>query len=278
MLERITSLLTGLATPAQLQAVAEAVTLLSENGFAQCDQILQDEIAMCADEPTKLIGNLTELRLIPLFRDFLESMGIFLAPNLPLTDVCEIFDATIRIENFEDQDLIYSLATGDEDAVETFLAILSVVSTKSEEYFAPMIEQVSDHVLTRIGEVVGDFTPPTIVDPTCYHRAKARVLKLIEVLKVDHVDTYERWVKPNLGELRLGCSAEGLLQGLHDSTDEMNVEAVVVRTTLYVMSSEVGDIEVSKCVHASLGESYTALPDAMAASKHAVRLLSKVGL
>lgn len=275
MLERIMSLLAGLGTPAQLQAVAEAVTLLSDNGFHQCDQMLQDEIAMCADEPTKLIGNLTELRLIPLFRDFLESMGIALVPGLPLSQVCEIFDATIRIENFEDQDLIYSLATSEEDSVETYLAILSVVGTKPEEYFAPMIENVSDHVIARIAEVVGDFTPPPVVDQAAYYRAKGRVLKCVEVFKIDYADVYAEYVK--LDALRLGCPADLLMVDIHDNHDSIPELVAVVLIVLYVASSDVPDSELSKRVHAEISQTFTELVPAMSASKAAVRLLAKVG-
>lgn len=275
MLERLTTLLAGMGTPAQLQAVYEAVTVLSENGFHQCEQIVQDEVALCSNEPAKLITNLTDLRLIPLFREFLQEMGIALVDGLPLASVTEIFEATIRIENFEDKDLTYNLATSDEDSVEIYLGLLAVVSTKSEEHFAPMVESVSDYLIKRIAEVIGDFDEQPGVDPLVHARAKARVLRFIEVLNHDAPSVLDEYVK--LDELRLGCTIEPLLEPLEEEHDKLAKNVVVAMIVLYVLSSDVEDGEVAKNVHRIIADFYIDLNDAFTANKFAVGYLSRMG-
>ncbi len=274
MLERLTTILASISTPAQLETITEAVRVLSENGFKQCEEIIDDEIALCSDAPMVVVPNLIEQRFSPMIRTFLGEMGVTLAPDLTLTQLTEIFDVTARIENFDDQSTLFGLATCEEESVEVFLCMLSLVSAKPEAYFAPMVEDVSDFLISRIAELTGTFDDTERVDQETMAHAKRRVIRLIGFAQQSMPDLYANFV--HVDHLKLGCPATLLLENLREHLEEIPDDAAALLICLYVLSSDIPDGQIRTAVSREVETTFTELFRAMAVSKSAAQILARV--
>lgn len=238
MRERLITLFDGLANQDQLQVLIEACDVLSDMNYRAHEDAIE-QFFMPSDVPTgDAVFIVTEQILAPIFREYIQAMGVTPADDLKLKQLKDLLFWLHFIPDFEDQDVVHQLATPDESAVDTLIDILSIVSALPEEHFSVMIDDVSDSLITRIAELSDGKEVPEVPDPADFARAKERLLRYVGLLRQTQS---ELMAGIDLNDLRLGLSAEITLAKHRDALEQMDPKTCATLLLFYVLSSDAPD-------------------------------------
>jgi len=265
MLERLKTLLDGLATPAQIDCIVDACETLSAHGYQDHWFSIEQIFTSAVDDPTGLVHTIINEQLCPLYRGLLASMGITLAPDVTLAQSVEVFRGVMQIENFDDNATLYGLATCDESAEDIFLSLLEVVTAQQSEYFAPFIDGVTDSFIRVVAKITSNFVDTVPIDQVYYNRAKSRVQRLLEYCQTTQPTLLETPI--DLSTLRLGYPLESLLQDKRDMIEDLPVQQASLLLLLYIYCSEVPDDVLDAVVSRELELTFSNVVTAMDAAR-----------
>lgn len=238
MRERLIQLFDGLANPDQLQLILESCEVLEGINYRYHEDAIEQFFTLPDSQTGEAVFAVTEKILAPVFREYIQAMGVRVAENVSLNQLKDLLFWLHFIPNYEDQDVVHQLATPDESAEDTLIDILSVVSALPEDYFSPMIDGVSSSLIVRIGELSDGHEVVELPDPTDFQRARARLIRYTGWLKDQHAKLAQGI---DLADLRLGLSAELTLARHRDELEALGARDCAMMLLFYLFGSDAPD-------------------------------------
>ncbi len=270
MLERLRTLLDGLATPAQIDCVVDACEALSTHGYQDHWFSIEQLTASSVDDPTELTNTIIIESLIPTYKELFTSMGITVSSDIDLSQCVELFRGVMQLENFDDNATLHGIATCDESNEDILLSLLEVVTTRQSEHFAPLIDDVKSSFIQAIAKLTSNFIDAVPIDRACYDRAKFRVKRLLEYCQRTQPSLLDTPL--DLSLLRLGYPLEGLLHDKRDDIEDMPVQLASLMLLLYVYCSEVTDDRLDAVIGRELEVTFSNVVTAMDVAKRIAKL------
>lgn len=275
MQQRLRQILDGVATVEQTNLICEACQVLEDLNFHDHETIIEQTLA----SPEMSVGEVTfvliENIFIPLFAEYLLAMGITLNEQCTLTDYKDVLFWVSQIDNNDDADIIYGLATGDDESEDTLAEILSVLSSRPAEDFAVMLDTVLDSLIDRIISVTEGKGEIVLPDSADVDRARARTIKLVDWLIQNDPMFASKFVR--VEDLQLGMDP-AVTVNPHRGFMEIQTDADCAKLlVLYLFVSDLHDTDIVPALAREVELIHTDLVRAMNTSKIAKKLLGQIG-
>lgn len=270
------NILKDYCTDEQFSGILRALTVLNDHGFTMISQILEDEIALSMATPSAVAENLIQYRLMPLMKEYTNSMGVVVHPEIGLTELSNLLFGLLQIEFYEDKASLYEILDDAEDNVEALLDVLGRVTIYPAQYFEPLIDEVRGSLIDKLVELCtpSEGTPETLYTTVEYQRAKERVKRFLAhlkekdpVLAAEHLDTQL---------FKLGVDNLALAQLHADALEDMPEAQAVAQLCLMAVASKFEDQELVQVLKQYVEVSQSDIVRATSIGRKAQALLLEV--